>query len=474
VFIGREKELEQLNEILDQKTASLVVCKGRRRIGKSRLVEEFGQKVKQFYDFQGLAPHAGARSSDQLKNFAEQLGRHFNLPEIIPPKTWTEAFSLLARYTLKGRVVILLDEISWMASTDKTFAGKLKIAWDTLFKKNPLLVLVLCGSVSSWIDKNILKNSAFVGRISLKMTLQELPLMVCNKFWGQNGGKISPFEKFKILSLTGGVPRYLEEVKPKLTAEENIRQLCFVPSGLLFSEFEDIFSSTFSKRAKIYEAIVSTLVTGKKGFVEICQALKRHPHGAMSAYLDDLVESGFLSLDVVYKIGGKITGLKHYRLKDNYLRFYLKYIQPVKSQIKSGLYEVKSLESLPAWNTIMGFQFENLVLNQLFPLCHHLKIPLSSLESASPYFQKKTQRKKACQIDLLIQTKHTLYVCEIKFRKIIEAEVITEVQEKISKLKIPRNFSVRPVLIYEGERSSSLKEDDYFSAQIAFGDLLEG
>lgn len=473
MFIGREKELEGLSELLGQKKAALVVCKGRRRIGKSRLIEEFGKKVEHFYDFQGLSPYEGARLADQLKNFSEQLARHFGLPEIVPPHTWTEAFSLLARYTREHQVVILLDEISWMALGDKTFAAKLKIAWDTLFKKNPDLILVLCGSVSSWIDKNILKSPAFVGRISLKLSLKELSLSVCNEFWGKKKNHISSFEKLKILSITGGVPRYLEEIKLHLSAEENIRRLCFIPSGLLFSEFEDIFNNTFSRRAGIYKKIVLVLAKGNQTFVEICRELKRTPHGVMSSYMDDLVESGFVAEDCVHKIGGKVTGLKRYRLKDNYLRFYLKYIQPNKEQIKSGIYEAKSLENLPSWNVIMGFQFENLVLGNVVSLCRHLGISLSSLESASPYFQRKTLRTEACQIDLLIQTKNCLYVCEMKFKKKIETQVIQEVQEKINKLKIPKHFSVRPVLIYEGEVAKSLKMDDYFSACISFGDLLE-
>lgn len=473
MFIGREKELKQLNEILDQKQASLIVCKGRRRIGKSRLIEEFGKNIKHFYDFQGLAPHQGVSLSDQLKNFSEQMERHFDLPKIIPPTTWTEAFALLSRYTKEGQVLIFLDEVSWMATGDKTFAGKLKIAWDTLFKQNPKLILILCGSVSSWIDKNLLKSAAFVGRISLKLTLQELPLSVCDEFWGQKKNNISSFEKFKILSLTGGIPRYLEEIKPHLSAEENIHKLCFTPSGLLFSEFEDIFNDTFSRRAKIYKDIVSCLIKGGKTFVEVCQALDRPPHGVMSDYLSDLVESGFVAEDFVYKIGGKVSGLKRYRLKDNYLRFYLKYIQPVKEQIKSGIYETKLLEDLPSWNVMMGLQFENLVLGNVVSLCRHLKIPLSSLEAASPYFQRKTLRTKACQVDLLIQTKNCLYVCEIKFRKKIEWQVVQEVQTKISKLKIPKSISVRPVLIFEGDISESLKKDDYFTVQISFGDLLK-
>lgn len=472
MFIGREKELGQLVEVLDHKTASLIVCKGRRRIGKSRLIEEFGKRVKHFYDFQGLAPHKGAGVADQLKNFSEQLERHFELPRIVPPANWTEAFALLARYTGSRQVLIFLDEISWMAAGDKSFAGKLKIAWDTLFKKNPRLILVLCGSVSSWIEKNILKSPAFVGRISLKFTLGELPLPVCNGFWGKKGQGISSFEKFKILSLTGGIPRYLEEINPNLPADENIRRLCFSPAGLLFSEFEDIFNTTFSRRARVYRDIVFCLSKGSKGFVEICAALGRTPHGVMSTYLDDLVESGFVSEDSVCRVGGISSGFKHYRLKDNYLRFYLKYIEPVREQIKGGIYDSKPLEDLPSWNVMMGLQFENLVLANIPFLCRRLKIPAAALVSASPYFQKKTLRTEPCQIDLLIQTKHSLYVCEIKFRKKVESSLVQEVQEKIHRLKVPKHISVRPVLVYAGELSENLENDDYFTARIPFGDLL--
>ncbi len=120
----------------------------------------------------------------------------------------------------------------------------------------------------------------------------------------------------------------------------------------------------------------------------------------------------------------------------------------------------------------MGLQFENLVLNNLNAIQRILNISPTSVLSITPYFQHKTQRKEACQVDLLIQTRHTLYVCEIKFRKHISLSVIDEIKEKICKLKIPKTLSGRPVLIYEGELSTNIESENFFSHLIPFEDLL--
>ncbi len=92
------------------------------------------------------------------------------------------------------------------------------------------------------LKKNILSSTGFVGRISFTITLRELPLTDCSKFWPKN---ISVYEKFKVLAVTGGVPKYLEEINPKLSAEDNIKKLCFTEGGLLVREFEQIFSDIF-------------------------------------------------------------------------------------------------------------------------------------------------------------------------------------------------------------------------------------
>lgn len=472
MFIGREREIKLLSDLFDLKKASLVVCRGRRRIGKSTLIQQFGKKVQTFLEFQGLPPREGISNRDQLNAFSEQLAMQTSLPKL-NLDSWYQALSLINSIIKNEKTVIFLDEISWMAAKDKDFAGHLKVVWDTELSKKSKLIMVLCGSVSSWIDSNILNSTGFMGRVSLEITLDELSLVHCNKFWGKKTSLINAKEKLKILSVTGGVPRYLEEININRSAEENIQKMCFNKEGILFSEFDRIFNDIFSRRAPVYKKIVATLARGHKSLSTISKELKKERNGHLSRYLDDLTISGFIAKDRVYNPGEKSgSRLCKYRLKDNYLRFYLKYIDPINEKINQNLYRDIALESLVDWNIIMGFQFENLVLNNIESICKLLSINMSGVKNAGPYFQRKTQRQEACQVDLMIQTKYTLYICEIKFRGKIHKSVIQDVQKKIEKIKSNKGLSIRPVLIYSGVLEG-VSEEDYFDRIIGFDELLE-
>ncbi|NGX43831.1 MAG: hypothetical protein K940chlam7_02136 [Chlamydiae bacterium] len=469
MFIGRERELEQLREFKKRRVAGIVVCSGRRRIGKSTLIEHFGEKTR-FLEFYGLAPREELTNHDQLAHFGELMGLRFGVPSM-KFDNWTQAFNTLAGLTSEGRVIIFLDEISWMAGREKDFAAKLKGVWDTKFKKNKELILVLCGSVSSWIQENILNDKGFMGRVSLTINLEEMPLYDANKFWG-NRQKISSYEKFKILNVTGGVPRYLEEIQPEQTAEQNIKRMCFSKGGILVEEFHKIFRDIFESRAEDYKEIVKVIANGSLQLGEICTRLGVKQTGGFCKKMSVLQQSGFIARDFVWNGNHKRSNLSKYRLKDNYLRFYLKYIEPKKELIEQGFYHDLHLEELTEWYTIMGLQFENLVLNNLSSIQRLLQISPASVLSASSYFQNKTLRKESCQIDLLIQTRHSIYVCEIKFCKKNPETVIEDVREKIRKLKISKMVSVRPVLIYQGELSSKIKTENFFTHLISFEDLL--
>ena len=475
MFIGRKEELSALTELTKKTVASLVVCKGRRRIGKSSLSAEFGHSQKNFMQFQGLSPRAGQTNQNQLNHFAEQLSKQSHAPKY-QFDSWTEAFERLASVVKHERTLILLDEISWMASKDKDFAGRLKVAWDNFFAKKSKLILIVCGSVSSWIEENILNSADFVGRISTTIDLKEMTLAECNQFIDPKD-RIQTAEKAKILSVTGGVPRYLEEINPKSTAEQNIKSLCFQPEGFLFNEFERIFNDIFDKRATKYRDIVRLLLQSHLNAKELCEKLKMEQNGVFSKYLEDLEHSGFIARDFSRPLGSeKKSKLSRYRVVDNYLRFYLQYIEPHKSKIARGLYRNTYLGSLPQWNTVMALQFENLILANTRDVLGILKIDPHLLINAGPYFQTKNARTLgACQIDLLIELRRNVaYVCEIKFRQKITATVISEVQRKIEVLKKPKNFSLRPILVYEGEIDEKDEDDiiDYFDHLIPFSKLL--
>jgi len=470
MFIGREDELKQLEEFSKRQVAGIIVCSGRRRIGKSTLIEHFGQK-KQFFEFYGLAPRDNISNQDQLRHFGQQMANNFHIPAVTYDN-WYDALTMLASLTRQsGPTLIFFDEISWMASKDKDFPAILKGIWDTQFKKNMQLILILCGSVSSWIQENILEDTGFMGRISLTLHLKELPLPSANQFW-QGIENISSYEKCKVLGVTGGVPRYLEEINPHQTAEQNIKRLCFTAGGVLLEEFNKIFSDLFGKQADDYKEIVRCLLNKHLEIEGIAQQLKVTQSGYFNKKIKVLEACGFIKRDYIWQNGKRKNKLSKYRLSDNYLRFYLKYIEPKKPLIEAGLFHDLHLEELDDWYSLMGLQFENLILSNLRQIQQHLDISPSSIVSAAPYFQNKTQRQEACQIDLLIDTKFTLYVCETKFQKKISSDIINEVLTKIKRLKVSKTLSVRPVLIYEGELSERIARENFFSHIIRFNDLL--
>ncbi|MBW2369053.1 MAG: AAA family ATPase [Deltaproteobacteria bacterium] len=480
-FVGRETEIGELKRLHKTRKANLVIVQGRRRIGKSRLVEEFAGG-KRFYQFTGIAPTKDTNAQTQRNEFIRQLSTQTDLPEMISDD-WGKLFHLLARETKQGQVIILLDEISWMASGDPTFLGKLKTAWDLYFNKNPKLMLILCGSVSSWIEKNIVSSTAFLGRPSRIIKLEALSLSECHQFWDvaenkknrARGFGISPYEKLKVLAVTGGVPRYLELIDPTLSAEENIRYLFFSKNSALLNEFEHIFSDTFGSRSEIYRKIITSLIKGPANLTEILRNAKKTKTGDYSEYLNDLVAAGFLARDYTWQLKtGEISKLSHYRLKDNFVRFYLRYVRPNKPKIEKGLFKSRSISTLPGWETVLSLQFENLVLNNDHKVIQRLGLAPEDLVFSNPFFQRRTKTQSGCQIDMAIQTKfNTVYLCEIKFSKsILKTSIISDVREKFLRLKLPRNFSIRPVLIHVNGVHEDVIDSGFFSGIIDFGELL--
>ena len=475
-FIGREKELEDLCGLCGKRVASLVTCRGRRRIGKSRLIAEFASRIgARFIHLEGVKPQPGFSNEVELREFARQLSVQVN-KTVKTPENWLEAFVALDGFMNgKGRVVVLLDEISWFAHYDKTFAPDLKVAWDNYWKKHDRAIVVLCGSVSSWIKENIVDNGAFYGRRSLDVVVKELPLAQCAQFWGSRAKRIDPREMVDVLAVTGGVPRYLEEINPSLSAAENIKRLCFTPNGVLRVDCDAMFNDVITNQLTFTGKVLRCLVDGPQSAVSIANKLHIEKGGRVSAAVERLVEAGIVSAD-----NGKNpeTGAsvkeRRFRLKDNYSRFYLKYIEPVKTMIDDGRYAFHSLETLEGWDTVMGLQFENLVVNNYGALIPYLHLKNVLLTSAAPYRKMPVPslRQKGCQIDLLIQSRRTVYLVEVKRASEIGRSVIDEVDAKVRCLKPRPNVSIRTALVYEGHLSPIVEADGYFDAIVPFRTLL--
>ena len=475
MFYGRKDILDDLAGLWEKRTASLVTCRGRRRIGKSTLIEEFARlSGARFLKLEGKAPEKGMTNADQLKSFCSQLKRQVGERKL-SAEGWAEAFALLDGFLDGRKTVLLLDEISWMGKYDPGFAGDLKIAWDGLFKKHDRTIVILCGSVSAWITENILNNTGFLGRRSMDLVLGELSLSDCFRFWGAHRSRVSTRDVIDVLSVTGGVPKYLEDIRPSLSADENIRRLCFRSNGMLVREFEEIFANVFEGDVSAKREILKALANGPLGVSELSVVLGKERNGHLSAVLEELSLSGFVEKDEgLNPKTGRPALSARYRLKDNYARFYLHYIAPHRMMIDKDGYRFSTVEQLDGWEAIMGLQFENLVLNHISDLLPKLHIDAALLNSAAPYRVVTRNKGEGCQIDLLIQSKRFWYVVEIKRKRHIGREVVEEVAQKVDRLPHPRSISIRTALVYEGELSKAVEGDGYFDALVPISDLLGG
>lgn len=470
-FIGRRRELEDLEGLLKKESSSLVVIRGRRRIGKSRLAKEFAASFPTSYFLTGIPPEEGASALGQRLEFARQL-HSLGIP-VGPSNDWGDLLTDLAKHCAHGRILVVLDEITWMGDLDSTFLPKVKTIWDLYFTNNPKLILLISGSNSSWIEKKLLHSTGFFGRVSYQLCLRELPLHRCNEFWRDPDGEISPLEKFKVLSVTGGIPRYLEEIRNEVSSDKNIFNLCYRPTGILFNEFDQIFSDLFGHRERFYRKIVCQLANGAMTLREIAEALGPTEDEGLEEHLENLIEGGFLSCDPTWNIGKeRKEHLKYYRISDNYVRFYLKFIEPYKDKIAAG-----EMNALPrGWKSILGLQFENLICNNAMALFTELGIFPNDVIWSGPYRQVATPKRQGCQIDYLIQAEErVLYLCEVKFsERPIPLSVGEEAREKIKRLDVPKgHFFISPVLICINGVTERLKESGLFHRIVHFNYLLQ-
>ena len=475
MFFGRQDLLDEMSLLWTKRVSSLVTCRGRRRIGKSTLIKHFAElSHARFIKIEGLKPRKEYGNIDELRIFASQLAAQTGC-ERTPPEDWLSAFIRLGREIRPTeKTVVLLDEISWLGYYDPTFADTIKIAWDNYWKANDRLILVLCGSVSSWIAENILNGTGFAGRDSLDFVIDELPLQVCRAFWGTAAERVSTGEILDVLSVTGGVPKYLEEINPGVSSDENIRQLCFTREGILFRDFNQIFSQIFGKKSQMRKALLKAIAYGAKSATEIAETLGIERNGHLVEHLSELELAGFVAKDGgVNPCTGRVGRIVRYRLKDNYARFYLHHIEPHAKEVEAGLFQCGSLAELKGWDVMKGLQFENLVISNYRALLPILGIDGASLLSAAPYRRAKSTDLGGVQVDLLLQTRTTAYLVEIKRRESIGLDVVSEINDKAHAVGFRSDMSVRTVLVYDGRLASSIRTDHLLDFAIPVERLFE-
>jgi uncharacterized protein len=409
-IIGRVKEMDILQEALMSDEAEMVAVLGRRRIGKTFLVSTF-YKEQIVFELSGTQ---GAIVGKQLKNFRDELSEFYKskLP-IELPTDWLAAFQLLKQYikTLDTtqKKVIFFDEVPWLSGHKSGFLEALGYFWNSWASRQNLVV-VICGSASSWMIRRIVHDKGGLhNRITKRIDLKPFTLLETETFLQSKGIFYDRFQVLHLYMAMGGVPQYLKSVKAGQSAAQNIDRICFAEGGLLRDEFSKLYSALFNQ-ADRYIAVIRALASKWNGMDrnEIIEKTKMESGGGITNILEELEQSGFITS--YYSFGKKQKEII-YRLTDPYSLFYLHFIE-TNTDGKDVWLQISTSQKYKSWT---GYAFENLAL------CHIPQIKkamgmASIYASASTFYQKGASDRGGAQIDLILdRNDHVINLFELKF-----------------------------------------------------------
>jgi AAA+ ATPase superfamily predicted ATPase len=423
IIIGREAEKQLLSDAFNSRKAEFLAIYGRRRVGKTYLIDQFFTSKSCLY-FQLTGLHKGTLK-EHLALFAKALSDSFfsNLGlQIESPRDWLQAFELLTsainKLGGKKRIVLFFDELPWLASPRSGFKKALDYYWNTVWSKNSKIILVICGSAASWVIKNIINDKGGLhNRVTLKLRLSPFSLKETYDYLHYAGRKLNHQQVLEIYMALGGIPDYLEKIKPSLSAAQNISELCFSRNGQLFDEFDKLFSSLFNN-AKAYVDLIKLIAQKRNGITrqDIGKKAKlSETGGTLSERLTALEETGFIKSFI--PIGNTERGLC-YKVIDEYCLLYLTWVAPIKKKIENeaeSTYWISKINT-PAWHSWSGYAFEAVCMKHVTQIKKALFIPLGALSDSWHYSPKPGSELRGAQIDLLFDRDDgVITLCEIKY-----------------------------------------------------------
>jgi len=425
MIIGREKEQQKLRDAYKSGNSEFVVIYGRRRVGKTYLVREvFDQKFS--FTHAGLA---NADKSSQLEAWVESL-KEYGLNDVPKQKSWIQAFSLLkevVRQSKSRKKVIFIDEMPWMDTQHSGFVTALEHFWNGWASARKDILLIVCGSATSWIINNVIKNHGGLhNRVTSKILVNPFTLHECELYSKWKGLAMSRRQILECYMVMGGIPFYWSFLRKGKSLPQNIDDIFFSPGAELKSEFDELFASLFKNPEK-YVKIVTTLAKKRVGMTrgELIKAEKIHNSGNMTKALEDLENCGFIRK--YSPLGRKERGAL-YQLIDFYTLFYFKFNHSDKN-IDPHYWSLS--QGMPLYNIWCGLAFERVCFEHVRQIKIGLGISgiLSNVyswrsrnyqieEEEGNNVKHKKSGEKGAQIDMLIDRKdQVITLCEMKYSK---------------------------------------------------------
>jgi uncharacterized protein len=412
-LIGREPEIEKMNRLLSSNQAEFLAVYGRRRVGKTYLIRQH-LKDHIVFDFTGVKE---AETNRQLINFFDEFVKITGIKKRQTPTSWYDAFNYLAAFLQtmskkKKKQVIFIDEMPWLDKPKSQFIPALEYFWNHYASNIDNVLLIACGSASSWIKKKLVNaRGGLYNRVTERIQLFPFNLHETELFIKTLGVNMPRYQILELYMAMGGIPFYLKAIRKGKSAAQLIDAICFSPSGLLREEYTQLYHSLF-KNAEHHITIIEALAAKPQGLMrqELAQNTKIN-EGSLSRALEELVECDFIS---IYYPFSKKKKTSIYKLTDLYTLFYLKFIQSNKKKGAGTWAQLSQQSTFKAWS---GYAFENICMAHEIQIKKALGIS-GVYTNTSAWKFPGNDAMPGAQIDMIIdRADQTIHLCEAKFTK---------------------------------------------------------
>ena len=414
-MIGREKEVKELNKLYDRNRAELVAVYGRRRVGKTYLIDEtFAGRIT--FRHAGLSPadeDAKGLLRAQLDHFYNSLIL-FGMEKSKKPDNWLDAFLLLEQFLQKiddgSRQLVFLDELPWLDTPRSGFIRAFEGFWNNWGCHRKNLMVIVCGSANSWMMNSLINNhGGLYNRVTYEIKLAPFTLRECEAFFQANNIRLSRYDIAQSYMIFGGIPYYLGYFDGEYSLAQNVDRIIFARNAKLKDEYDRLYQSVFIN-PDTEKAIVTFLATRNAGFTrkEITEKLGMSDGGRLSKNLNALIASDFV---VKYVPFGMRKREEHYKVVDPFCLFYLHFIRDISGGSESFWQENVTAQPVVTWR---GLAFEHVCFNHIPQIKKALGI--SGVITSASAWSKREDDQEGTQIDLLLtRNDNVLNMCEIKY-----------------------------------------------------------
>lgn len=427
LFIGREYEIRQLEKYRNSKESEFVIVYGRRRIGKTFLVKEFFDDT---YDFKVTGLYKKSKKM-QLKNFYLALLEYGSSVKKVPGD-WLEAFAVL-KSLLKSikhgrKKVVFIDELPWLDTPKSEFLAAFESFWNGWGAQQNDLMLVVCGSATTWITNKILSDKGgLFNRAARRLYLMPFSLNETERYLVSRGIHWSRYDIVECYMIMGGIPYYLKLLDNELSYLSNIDNIFFKRNGALWDEFDHLYETLFGK-SKGYLKIIETLSTRKSGLTrkELINEAKLEDNGLLTEMLKNLKDSLFVRAYNTFGYGEKNVV---YQIADYFTLYYLRFIKGRQNPDES--FWTHYLDN-PAKSIWAGQTFEQVCKDHILQVKRAIGISALLTDISSWYGMSEGGK---AQIDLVIDRRdRTINICEVKFcvgEFVIDKDYETRLRKKM-------------------------------------------